>query len=191
VKKYFFLAAFFIISNSVFSQDTTKMLLWSDKRLEWSNFSEDNSYEKYGNYYSKLHWEYLLYFNKLDSIDNQIQIFIGAFIVPNLCWVSKHAVGNYDVLRHEQLHFDIAELFARKFRYDLLQRQIALKKYKKVINKLKNSYYFDLTKMQQYYDDDTNHGTDTKRQVWWQTNIFLQLKELELYKESTFNLTLF
>jgi hypothetical protein len=35
--------------------------------------------------------------------------------------------------------------------------------------------------MQEKYDWETNHGADKAKQVWWTTNIFLQLQELEKY----------
>lgn len=87
------------------------------------------------------------------------------------------------LLAHEQLHFDIAELYARKIRrqIEILKRQGANdsksinKEIKKLLNE-SNSY-------DELYDLETLHGSLQKKQASWSRKISEELEELEDYKK--------
>lgn len=89
-----------------------------------------------------------------------------------------------NLLKHEQLHFDITELFARK-----LRQQILLKHFKNGksmsadINKIYTDVTSDLNKEQDIYDKETVHGTNLVKQQEWINSIHGQLKQLENYSE--------
>ena len=75
------------------------------------------------------------------------------------------------LLAHEQLHFDIAELYARKIRKRIQQlsgdKKNDLKVYNQEIRKLLNeSNEFD-----RLYDIETLHGIMIKKQLEWQEKV--------------------
>lgn len=86
-----------------------------------------------------------------------------------------------ELLAHEQLHFDIAELTARKVRRAVEQMQddniSDIKMYNKTIKKiLIKSNDFDAQ-----YDKETFHGLVQKKQQEWQENVSEQLSALKIY----------
>jgi len=90
-------------------------------------------------------------------------------------------VKNEEVLNHEQLHFDITEVFARK----LYGEAALLKdepgdipaKAKELFNRINS----ECEKMQEQYDDETQHGTVIDRQTAWNKKVNELLKQYEPY----------
>jgi hypothetical protein len=83
-------------------------------------------------------------------------------------WVRPHMIGNDYALDHEQCHFNITELHARK-----LNKYINLHPEKQkggYASKLK-SIIGDLAKMQDQYDDETDHGIIYDKQRRWEFTI--------------------
>jgi hypothetical protein len=93
-------------------------------------------------------------------------------------WYRKKSV---QLLRHEQLHFDIAELYARRIRKTIseLQRKDVsdVRQYKNAIEKLLE----ESNRIDQAYDNKTIHGIDLNRQRLWEKNIHDQLDSYSSY----------
>lgn len=72
------------------------------------------------------------------------------------------------VLAHEQLHFDIAEVYGRKLRKAI--RNVSDRQpesFSKVIQPI----FAEEIKMQDQYDRETSHGTYTNRQDAWRKKL--------------------
>jgi len=85
------------------------------------------------------------------------------------------------ILKHEQGHFDITEIFARKFNKALLEYSY---NDKTVQNDLQKIYQDILNEHQQWqilYDKETNHSINLEMQRNWEVKIFETLKSLEEY----------
>lgn len=93
------------------------------------------------------------------------------------------------VLRHEQLHFDITELYARK-----LRKMVSDKDFRKVSNMqsvIQNMYSKIVEQWQkdeQRYDDETTHGINAARQKEWVDNIHAQLAAFDAYSSPEVNI---
>ncbi|MFT3825469.1 MAG: DUF922 domain-containing protein [Chitinophagaceae bacterium] len=90
-------------------------------------------------------------------------------------------VKSGQILTHEQGHFDIAELYARKLNK-------ALKEYRfrpKTINRDVNSIYEKLMaehhKAQSKYDRETDFSRDKSKQAVWTSKIAKDLQSLDAY----------
>lgn len=86
-----------------------------------------------------------------------------------------------DLLQHEQLHFDIAELYARKARMQIssLKRKGVrdVKAYNAAIAELfAESNLFDAR-----YDRETVHGASRKKQSEWEYNVRIELMLLNRF----------
>jgi hypothetical protein len=74
-----------------------------------------------------------------------------------------------DLLNHEQIHFDIAEIFARKLRSKLstlkspCDRSSVLTLYQSIDN--------ELVDFQKQYDIETSHGTSKNKQQEWSSKV--------------------
>lgn len=112
------------------------------------------------------------------------------FSVEAVFVMSKSYITQYSdyILKHEQLHFDICELYARK-----LRKMIADKDFKKVhnvqevIQQMYNKVSAEFIKEEDKYDNDTNHGLNAAKQQVWADDIQKQLQELDAYSNTEVN----
>jgi regulator of sigma D len=84
------------------------------------------------------------------------------------------------ILSHEQGHFDIAEIFARKLN-KAFKEYTPASNIKKDINKIYSDLMHQLQAMQAQYDKETNFSINKPQQEEWLKKIKDQLKELEAY----------
>jgi hypothetical protein len=91
--------------------------------------------------------------------------------------------GDISVLSHEQGHFDICEIYARKARKYLQSTGKALTS--DSISVIVNRFNHDLELMQARYDEETDHNANADRQWEWEEKIARMLYELRLYEECT------
>jgi len=83
-----------------------------------------------------------------------------------------------EVLTHEQVHFDITEVFARKFYHDVMKKNSADKK---ELNTLFQQANKECGEMQEKYDDETDHGTIEDAQAKWIEKVTAMLRDEEPY----------
>ena len=87
------------------------------------------------------------------------------------------------LLNHEYIHFDITELFARKFRQKILQ--IKPMHYKKTIAEIDRLFTSIINEMdieQSKYDKESDHSRNEGKQMIWSKKVPLELKKFEKYK---------
>ena len=88
-----------------------------------------------------------------------------------------------ELLRHEQYHFNIAELFARKLKRDLSQIDVISS-----ANYIKERYdffYNEYVIYQELYDKETNHSKNVSKQKEWEDSIEKQLIENSKFSKAT------
>ena len=79
-------------------------------------------------------------------------------------WVK---IKNDEVLLHEQLHFDIAELYARKLRRQLRDYKFNAKTVAEDVNNIYMKIMEEHHSMQKLYDQETDHSRLEDRQAEW------------------------
>lgn len=94
---------------------------------------------------------------------------IGAYFYPTQSWYQAEFCDDV-VLSHEQLHFDIAELFARKFKSRVEKLTFSLN-IKKEVKKVYNEILKELNDFQDLYDWETNFSRNTAKQLEWNEKI--------------------
>jgi predicted secreted Zn-dependent protease len=98
-------------------------------------------------------------------------------------WKKSNHLKPY-LLKHEQVHFDIAELYARKTRQAFLKYKLQHDKYAHTDNWLRIVYRENLRKMrrcERKYDRQTRHSRRKEMQQEWTTKILIQLNELKKF----------
>ena len=106
-----------------------------------------------------------------------------------LSWVLKGKETD-ELLRHEQVHFDIYELYARKF-----MKKLSLSKFNNIqtfsdkVTALFKNNFAELSKFQKLYDKETNHSKDEQMQKKWEQKMKRKLEEHLDYstREHTFS----
>lgn len=94
-------------------------------------------------------------------------------------WVKPDAHQD-SLLMHEQLHFDLCELYARKFRKRLAEQPLSLLQFDNQIRSTFEAIWKEYGDAQQLYDQETEHGIVRQKQNKWLVNV---AAELELLKE--------
>ena len=81
------------------------------------------------------------------------------------------------ILSHEQGHFDIAEVFARKLHKKLSEYKFNKKTYEKDLRKIYEEVTGEKEEMQNKYDRETRHSINKERQAEWLDKIAEMLDE--------------
>ncbi|MBO6880719.1 DUF922 domain-containing protein [Winogradskyella sp.] len=105
---------------------------------------------------------------------------VEAHFYPAKSWYIKEK-GDDHVLGHEQLHFDITELYVRKFRKQL-DRLVVNQNIKKQMEQIHVAINKALEESQKTYDAQTNHSINVEAQKYWEAFIAEELKKLDKYK---------
>ena len=105
---------------------------------------------------------------------------VEAHFYPNKSWYKKDRADDY-ILGHEQLHFDITELYTRLFRQRLTKLSVN-QNIKKQLKQLHNAINKELNETQKRYDEQSVHSINPEAQKRWQEFIDLELKKLEEFK---------
>ncbi|MBP7556802.1 MAG: hypothetical protein KA821_11080 [Chitinophagaceae bacterium] len=170
------LFTFFIIiitSSNLAGQDTIN---WrADYKLKWEDFqgTPDSSLD-----YKAISSPAIKYY--LSNTDSNFTITIFCFFKKTKSWVS---IKDSTLLEHEQGHFDIAEVFTRKFRkrikeYKFNHRTVSLdieKIFKEIIEE---RAHFDLL-----YDKETNYSRNKIKQHYWNKRIKEYLNRFKNYEK--------
>ena len=121
--RLFSMLVFFCFATLVSAQEK---LAWNENRqLAWDDFqSKDIPISSKAAATTFCGISYLL--NSSTKKFTARQVKIEAFFVPSKSWAHKDHKTDF-VLMHEQSHFDIAELFARRFRKLISDKQWMLK----------------------------------------------------------------
>jgi hypothetical protein len=150
---------------------------WNGARpLKWTDFTGDYNGVCAASTATELYME-----STTDSCGD-ISFNIKAIFHPELSYISPTCSRSEKTLRHEQLHFDITELYARK-----LRRKIQM--YKDVFGKIDYetaSYWYDVYEYQwgnieAQYDLESKHSQNAPFQAAWEAHIKEELTKLKQY----------
>lgn len=86
------------------------------------------------------------------------------------------------LLQHEQLHFDITEVYARQLRQKLTQQKSLCGSDKRKFNAVVNKVFADWKKTQERYDAESKHGLEENKQQQWTNNVATLLQSLEAFQ---------
>jgi hypothetical protein len=188
--KYFYLLFCIFIVGSISAQRAEQkindtIITWkSNYLLTWNDFQGDPGKNVYARAQTSYKIEIVPRNVLVDSEDN-IQG-VEKLTVEAQFYKKKSfkALSNYtaSLLRHEQLHFDIAELYARKIR----ARFTELKAAKEAKFSLYWENYSVLWKecraLQKEYDTTTNHGRELYINKKWDATIKQELELLAKFE---------
>jgi hypothetical protein len=93
------------------------------------------------------------------------------------------------ILNHEQLHFDICELYARKLRQRIAEKDFTkVKDIVSVVSQFYEKTTSEYQKRETAYDNDTQHGINAAKQKVWNETIARELAELEQFASPEVNI---
>ena len=113
-------------------------------------------------------------------VKKQVQYDVTAYFDRGKSW----SRGKSDaLLKHEQLHFDIAELYARKIRKKIIELSLRGEDDLSVFNSAIRRILEESNEADQRYDLETLHGALQKKQALWEKQVKEQLQGLKDYKK--------
>lgn len=179
----YFSLIFVLFFLSTFGTTTTEgeFIIWNEQRkLNWEDFKAipNNIGYEAAMTASSIEFGYT-------AKNNTYTFNIMCKFFPFQSWSIKDKQNDY-ILQHEQLHFDITELYTRK----LIKEIKETIKYKKDVPKLKvivQKKMNEWNKMQQKYDVETKHSINKEKQTAWNTYVSQQLDSLKEYKSASFS----
>lgn len=142
---------------------------WSaSKRLEWSDFKAQLPPDASSAATTASGISYTYSANIMHH-EVELDFEVTAYFYPNESWY-KPTLASENLLQHEQLHFDISELFARKMRLKLRQTTFT-ENVKTEIRKIYRETLKELSDFQDKYDWETNFSRNEEMQKQWNTRI--------------------
>ena len=158
------------------SSQTLDTIVWSaSNRLEWKDFraKPKPSFKAAAITASGITYSFSS-IARGSAVSAEFKVF--AYFYPDKSWYKPQICDDF-VLMHEQLHFDITELYARKFRKRLSEITFSLN-IKNEVNDVYTAVLEELHNLQELYDWETTFSINREAQVKWNTKITNQLEAL-------------
>lgn len=106
-----------------------------------------------------------------------IAISIKNIFYCNKSWVRMDKRNRLDLLEHEQAHFDLCEVYARR-----LRKRVADSNFKLDMDNAIHEVFDAFKQRQKLYDKETNHSRNKEKQSEWLTKIAKELLALNSFK---------
>lgn len=168
----------FVFTVPVMAQENEKVSWSQDYSLSWSDFKASPKkhipYKANSNSGISFSWNSTI---RISGIELNYKV--GSNFYPNRSWVKKIEEIDY-LLAHEQLHFDITELHARKLR-KALESYKPGEKMKKELNAIYSEIEKQRRQMQTQFDQETNHSINKEAEFKWREFVEQELEKLKKY----------
>ncbi len=162
-----------LFTEVVFSQGAIEPISWSaDRPLQWSDFKGEYFETQWAaaNTVSGIGYEFSTF--EKDGRE-YLDIEVKCEFFPSKSWYRPELCDSV-ILSHERLHFDIAELYARK-----LRTRLAKTKFTHQVKAEVKAIYSDILKQlrlfQNKYDRETDFSRDLQQQLLWNRAIAKKL----------------
>ncbi|MDN5200060.1 DUF922 domain-containing protein [Fulvivirgaceae bacterium BMA10] len=158
------------------------MIEWRpDRKLTWDDYKGTPNTESPFNAESSLQISYGMSIRD-DGRGIKIKFDVKCSFDIDESWVKPGSKSDR-LLKHEQLHFDIAEIYARKLRLKLEKNTFDAKNYQKKSQSIFQENFDEYTRFQDKYDEETNHGLKQDIQELWDARISKALEDSKKYQK--------
>ncbi len=153
----------------IFDNQEEEVVLWdSDFKLQWSDFKGKPQNDRAAAVTSS-GLTYRFSTTKRNNDVVSVDFVVSSYFYPNKSWY-RPEVCDAIILSHEQLHFDITELFARKFRKRLQEAKFT-NNVKAEVKAIYKQINIELNDFQNLYDLETNFSRNREQQLLWNKKI--------------------
>jgi len=164
------------ICISAFFANAQESIRWNENQLlNWDDFNgKVNDTSRYdAECFAEIRYNYKFY----SVSDFEFEVF--ASFDKNTSW-SRKGTRSVALLKHEQMHFNIAELFAEKLQNDFNSYSYTASTYNLQILQLFNQKKLEYQAMQLQYDEETNHALNKEKQKEWEEFVINELRRTRL-----------
>ena len=170
-----FFLALFLLGCCLWQPPRPQRIAWSEQRdITWKDFR--------GKAPAASRYEAQAYCEIDGSVEakpDDVHYTVNCYFLPKESWTKTH--NNDYILHHEQLHFDLAEVYARRLRKALSETAVTARNATTAFRKLFKKYNDQLAAEQDRYDRETDHSIDREAQARWDTLVPQWLEETKGY----------
>lgn len=158
-----------------FQLKTDDSILWSSNVLTWEDFQGKapgkNGYEAMTNSFILL---------EMDVVDGYLEVKTPTYFAKDKSW--RRSDTSLALLKHEQVHFDIAELVARKIREDISElKPTNINRLFSKVEQIYNKHTRITWNNYNAYDRETDHGTIPEKQKSWENKVEKELQNMKAF----------
>ena len=99
-----------------------------------------------------------------------------------MSWVKYDLKRKDDLLNHEQTHFDLSEIYARKVRKEFSELLDPCGKSDDELNIIVNLFLEKFQEEERKYDKETEHGLNEELQYEWDQKVYADLEGLKQFR---------
>lgn len=163
----------FITPLFLSAQQEGNFVDWSDKRLDWDDFKASPVKNSDAAALTATHLGF-----SYSLSNNRVSYEIICRFDKTKSW---GLVKTEWILKHEQGHFDIAEIFARKLKRELAAYQFNKKTFQKDLDAIYQRVIEEKEAFQLSYDTETDYSRNKRKQLEWLKKIEGILEETQSY----------
>jgi len=178
MKFTYLLVVIFLVSSFISEEEK---IPWSENRqLTWSDFKSPRSNGSgfVASTSSGIAYSFSSFGDS--SLNMEVNVKVTCNFYPNRSWYSKKDASDY-ILKHEQTHFDISELHARKFRKKIEETNFS-EDMNTELEKLFYKFEDERVTFQKKFDKETDHSKINDKELEWEEFVANQLKKYERWK---------
>lgn len=176
--RFIFFVKFFIVAATIYGQNQDSVKCWRESdKLTWADFGSVPPNEYSTTLTKAISPTKILvrHFTTLGVLSYKVT---PIFLI-NKAWKKD---TSKTLLEHEQLHFDLAELYARKLRREIASILSTIKEPKSKDYKYSvESLLLEFSEIQIRYDFETLNGLDLEAQKKWKEKVSKEIFELKIY----------
>ena len=170
---------FFLLPLFYFYFQSNEIKWTKSNPLTWENFSGEIDTSSQFEAWTWSGFRYTYSWKRMD-----VTIFVDctayAFFDPAQSWIKKLKKSD-ELLKHEQVHFDISELFSRYFEERIAMHDFS-NQVEHEIDSIYNVTFQELLDAQVKYDTDTEHYRNKEEQKRWEEFVHSELVRLKEFE---------
>ena len=158
-----------------------KEVVWTSEGLRWEYFQDVLNIEGNSHSLARISWNIRYFFTdtlQAENKDSGYPVSVYAVMIPSRSYVKSWA-NRTGLLEHEQLHFDIAEVGARRIRKEISETVFDAGTYKLEVAMLYQRHFSEIRQMQKAYDAE--HRDRYWGRDYWRMKVGGELEDLKAY----------
>jgi len=158
------------------AQENPDYLLWSStKKLNLADFGIKKNSANSSASFAQFTLDYSV--SGFDFLTKNFNKKVKNSMIISASWIDTTA--NVDAsIKYQQTLFDLAEIYARKFRKELKENRKLIAKGTQFIEGINSRVSTEFSKRRLKYDEETKYGMDSTKQQVWEEQISKELAEL-------------
>ncbi len=162
------------LADYVRNRDNDTVFYSPDRPLTWADFQAT---PRRGSRYAAEVNPNFAYEGRSRVVNGEVELTlkIKTYVLKSGSWARPVALNDYS-LNHEQRHFDIAKIVSERFKNKINPDSLSIEDYNSNVQYQFLESFREMGRMQELYDEETNHGLNVAAQQRWNNRIDADLQ---------------